>query len=1089
MACLNLSNGDFGIKAFTPANHNAGPITITRSANSIEVAHANFPASLVLSGGPNRIYHSAVFGGNSFVAVLETDDNAGIVTRKVYIVDFTGNGAAPTATVVHTQALVQSSTGAPQLSASVGSETLAFVFSGTTTQGEMQHLLVVRSDNGSLVMPGPFTVSGVNGSIKAQLTATELIIHHPNQFTADQTSGPRPRGECDIVDPTLDFGEAVLGAADPSLATTTRTATLRNSGLDCLTIQNIADNPPYALTAAARAQLPVTIDPGQQVDFDIVFSPAAPANNINRTLAVTLNPANGDDAIDCTGDARNAVASIATSASTLAFGTLVNGTSASKTFTVTNNGEIALTVTIAGPPGNSDFTWTAVPPPAGGIPLAPGATTPARTVTYDAVGDGAATTRTISVVPSAGATRTITVTGASCIPNAEITVPPVAPLDFAKLERGFRTVRLIEITNSGDDDLTFTARIVAGSNAAQAANFGLVLPGNDITDAPSSRNYSVLPAHRCGPGPTGNNRQVVAVSFHADGANGLYGAILRIEGHNATNVAANQTWDFPLSGEIVDPVPVDIALVLDRSGSMADAIGTRNKMEAALAGAQLLVQMLRDTAPDRCAIVAFSTSPALEFGIDRVSASRAAMLGRLTPAVFTPGGWTNIAGGAIVGAEQLAVAHPDSPPDLKKAMVVLTDGEENRCFQIGGNGPYYSITGRDPPDMWTPAGAPMPTDQWPPPTGTKVYAIGLGSPADIDAAALDQLSSATGGSYEGADDLTGKSWFLLEKYFTQIFMETAGLQQIQDPFYTINAGDKHFHEFDIFPGDVNCMVVTYDVPGHRLPFHVESPKGELISGTSLPPGFGVRFRSTPTARFVEITFPAKEPQRYAGRWRVIVEHGGFTCSGDSGKDGQSGFLPRKCKPNKGPVDYGIAIGAGSNLRLQPWVDPATTYVGQSFRLNATLTEAGLAIPGATVQVRVVAPNGNQWTVPLKDDGQHQDGQADDGDYGGRFDQTFVAGNYDLTFVADGIQGNQAFHREAHRTKPVFDKRRPPKDDGGRPDWCRRLWFHWVGKELREPKEPDRNGDGPERKRPKPKPKPKGTGSGGRPISERPPRKR
>ena len=383
----------------------------------------------------------------------------------------------------------------------------------------------------------------------------------------------------------------------------------------------------------------------------------------------------------------------------------------------------------------------------------------------------------------------------------------------------------------------------------------------------------------------------------------------------------------------------------------------------------------------------------------------------------------------------------------------------------------------------------MPTDQWPPPAGTKVYAIGLGAPTDIDAAALDQLSSATGASYEGAEDLTGKSWFLLEKYFTQIFMETAGLQQIEDPFYTINPGDKHFHEFDIFPGDVNCMVVTYDVPGHRLPFHVESPKGELISGTSLPPGFGVRFRSTPTARFVEITFPAKEPKRYAGRWRVIVEHGGFTCSGDSGKDGQSGFLPRKCKPNKDPVDYGIAIGAGSNLRLQPWVDPATTYVGQSFRLNATLTEAGLAIPGATVQVRVVAPNGNQWTVPLKDDGQHQDGQADDGDYGGRFDQTFVAGNYDLTFIADGVQGNQTFHREAHRTKPVFDKRRPPKDDGGRPDWCRRLWFHWVGKELREPKEPDRNGDGPERKRPKPKPKPKGTGSGGPPVSERPSRKR
>ncbi len=912
MACLNLSNGAFQSRTFVPADHNAGAITIEREAHSISVGHASFANPLLLNGGPNTIYLSVVFGGNSFVAVLEIEDNVGNATRKVHIVDFTGGGAAPTATVIHEQAQVQTSTPTPALLVSQVSESLAFVFSATTTAQEVQRLDICRSDNGDLVMNGPNTVSSVTGAIGAELTAAELIMRFPNSFNAGIQKMWRPRGECDFVDGSLDFGEAVLGAANPALATTTRTATLRNSGLDCLLIQDIADDPPYALTAAARAQLPVLIDPGEQVDLEIVFAPAAPSNNIYGTLAVTLNPANGDDQIHCTGDARNAVASIATSANSIAFGTQVSGTSVSQAFTVTNNGDLTVSITIGGPPAMSHFTWASVPPPAGGVTLAPGATSAMFTVTYNPVGDGQAPSQTITVAPSIGAARPISVTGRSCIPNAEITVSPTAPLDFAQLERGFRTVRLIEVRNVGDDDLTFTARIVAGANPAQAANFGLVLPGNDITDAPATRSYSVLPAQRCGPGLTGNNVQPVAVSFHADGANGVYGAILRIEGHNATNTPVTQ-WDYPLSAEIIDPVPVDIALVLDRSGSMADAIGTRNKKEAALAGAQLLVQMLRDTAPDRCAIVAFSTSPSLEFGIDRVSTSRAAMLGTLTSPVFTPGGWTNIAGGAIVGAEQLAVAHPDSPPVLKKAMVVLTDGEENRCFPIGGNAPYYSITGRDPPDMWTPGGAPMPTDPWPPPSGVKVYAIGLGAAADIDAAALDQLSSATGGSYEGAEDLTGKSWFLLEKYFTQIFMETAGLQQIRDPFYTINPGDKHFHQFDIFPGDVNCMVVTYDMPGQRLPFHVESPQGELISGTSLPPGFGVRFRSTPTARFVEITFPSKDPKRYAGRWRVIVEHGGFTCTGDLDKDGQSGLLRHRHRRGLEPAAAALG-GSRDDLR-------------------------------------------------------------------------------------------------------------------------------------------------------------------------------
>jgi hypothetical protein len=82
---------------------------------------------------------------------------------------------------------------------------------------------------------------------------------------------------------------------------------------------------------------------------------------------------------------------------------------------------------------------------------------------------------------------------------------------------------------------------------------------------------------------------------------------------------------------------------------------------------------------------------------------------------------------------------------------------------------------------------------------------------------------------------------------------------------------------------------------------------------------------------------------------------------------------------------------------------------------------------------------------LIDDGAHQDGQADDGDYGGVFVQTYVAGNYQLTFTADGMQGNRTYHREAHRTKPVLDPRRPPGDGhggGGRPpgdgDCCRKV---------------------------------------------------
>jgi von Willebrand factor type A domain len=1037
MPCLSLSNGNFSIVQFSTANANVGSVTVTRTATQITIAHTSYSSSLVLNGR----FESHVYAAGTRVALLRFIDGApGSSQRTTFIVDFTVPGNTPGLVQVHEQGNQLNAIARPQLELSPGNASLIFVWSSSGQPNEAQRFTIARSDNGQVVLNGPLVVSGLNGNIGASITAANLIIDHFNQNSNDQTTGPRPTGLCNIVDNNPQFGEAVLGAANAALATVTRAVTIRNDGLDCLTITAIANSAPYSVTAASLAMLPKVLDPGQEFDVDILFAPTAVSNNIDRTLVVTTNPANGDTAIDCEGSARMAVAQISTSTNSLAFGTLVHPGTDTKNYTVSNTGEIALSITIAAAPGGSDFGWAPIVAP--GLALAVGASTPARPVTFTTAGDLTSTPRTITVVPSTGASRTINCTGAGCIPNAAITVPPAAPLTYGTLERGFRTVRFVTITNTGDDDLTFTARIAPGAVPAQAANFGLVLPENDITDAPSQRAYSVLPDHRCGPGATGLKTVEVAASFFADGANGIYSADLIIEGHNATNQPAAMTWTFPLSGEIIDPVPVDIALVLDRSGSMNDVAWSRNKMEAALSGAKLLVQMLRDGTGDRCAVIGFNSLPVAHQPIVLAGPNRAALLATLAPPTFVPGGSTNVAGGAIVAAEQLALAHPDNPPVLKKAMVVLTDGQENNCFQIGGAGTWYSITGRDSNEnMRRPDGTPQDTDPWPAPVGgTKVYAIGLGAAGQVDDTALTLLASTTGASYQGAEDLSGKNYFRLEKYFTQIFMETAGLAQISDPFFTILPGEKHPHDFDILPGDVNAMVVIYDEPGQRLPFHVVSPKGEIISGNSLPPGFSLRFRSTPTARFAEFFFPNKDPGRYVGRWTVWVEHAGYVCDGEVGsdkdkghdKDSGHGFLPRKCHGTKDPVDYGIAIGAGSNLRMQPYVEPGVKYVGDTIRLNAEVAEAGLPVKNANVKVQITAPNGQSYSVQLKDDGQNQDGQPHDGDYGGLFTQTYMAGNYQMTFTADGVQGIRPYHREAHRTKAVLDPRRPPggSDDGG-----------------------------------------------------------
>ncbi|MEJ2602554.1 MAG: choice-of-anchor D domain-containing protein [Gammaproteobacteria bacterium] len=992
----------------------------------------------------------AVFGDLGFVALLKRESGAGTITWRVSMVDTTG--ASISANLLFTVNL-PSSTQPPQLARSQGNGRAAFFWSPTSTANTVSNMMITRSDDGTVLLSVGGSISNLNSNVVAEITATQLVIHHPNTGSNDDTAGPRPAGELDVSPGSQDFGEVVLGASDPSLATETRSFTLSNNGDDCLTVSAIGSDSPFSLTPASQASLPIELDPGESATVDVNFAPSSVGNNQSGSLPVTRSPASGDSSLECEGDARNAVAEISLSPSAINFGTIPHPGTSTESFDIVNSGELDVFVTVPGPPAGSSFVWTTV----GALSLPVSGPPISVPVTFTTPGDFAATPVTLTITPTSGTARSISFQGEGCVANAVMQSPPSAPINFGEVERGFRTARVKEVRNTGDGDLTFTARITAGADPSHAALFGLVLPDNDITDAPDTRTYTVLPEHRCGPGPTGDGLVPVAVSFHADAAASAtpYTAFLEIDDPISATTTA-----YALSATIIPAIPVDAVLVFDRSGSMSDPVGARTKIEAAQSAGRLFVQMLRPDAEDRAAIVSFNQLPDDSFPIAPVAGNVAGMQAALG---FTADGATNIAGGVIVGGEEFSdPAHPSSPPGLKKAMVVLTDGIENICYQIGGSGDWYSITGRastDPPDgMYQPDMiTPQDSEILPAPMDYKVYGIGLGNPADVDGAALDALSSATGGDFDQVVDLTGSDYFLLEKYFTQIFMETASLATIADPFYTIAPGDKHLHDFDIFPGDVNTMVVIYDHPDGRLPLYLITPSGEQISGTELPPGFGIRFRSTPTARFVEATFPKGEPHRYAGRWQAVVVHEGRVCFGDinpprhggdadkgSEEEGNAaevgrGFLPRKCRDSKEPLDYGIAIGAGSNLRLQAYVEPGTKFVGDSIRLNAVLTEAGLPVRGSTVRVFARSPSNADYVEVLRDDGAHQDGEADDGDYGGLFIKTSQAGNYQFVFRAEGMQAGRPYVREAHRTKTLYDRRKPPRV--GRPDaddCCRKL---------------------------------------------------
>ncbi|MEM6577257.1 MAG: choice-of-anchor D domain-containing protein, partial [Pseudomonadota bacterium] len=780
--------------------------------------------------------HYAVYGDMGFVALLFRNTSISDITYTVVMVDFSGTGALSTTGPLFSVTL-PNTVSPPRVMQSFGNGRATFFFSGGSgPTPEARNMMICRSETGDVLLAVGGTISGINGQVIAQVTSTDLVINHPNTGSNDDTSAPRPVGSLTVTPVSHDFGEVVLGASTPGLSTATETFTLGNSGNDCVMVNDIGDVAPFALTAASRASLPITLEPGETTTIDVVFSPASTGNNIMRSLPVTRTPAQGASSLECRGDARNAEASISVSRSSISFGTIPHPGTDVESFTITNSGELDVFVTLPASPAGS-FSWA---PTNVTLPLPVVGASIDVDVTFTTPGDLAATPQMIVVAPTQGASRTVNLSGAGCIANAVPVLPPSAPITFGEIEQGFRTVRIREVRNDGDGDMVVTARILPGADPTHQDLFGLVLPGADITDAPDMRTYTVNPVTRCGPGPVGDGLETIAVSFFADAApaTGPYTAVLEL-----STPAPGPTITYNLSATIIPAVPVDAVLAFDKSGSMGATVGTRTKIQAARAAGELFIQMLREDAEDRTSIVSFNETPTDDRSIRLVSGNKPDLISALG---FTESGFTNVAGAMTLGRDEFSdPPHPSNPPDLKKALVVLTDGVENRCFQDGGSGPWFSITGRDAADgMARPDGTLQDTDPLPTPGGDiVVHAIGIGEPADVDSATLDQIATATGGAFSLAEDLTGDDFFLLEKYYTQVFMETTGLSPISDPFFTIPAGEKQTHEFDIFPGDVNVMVVIYDHPAGRLPFYVISPLGEVFSGSSLPAGFGMRLRS------------------------------------------------------------------------------------------------------------------------------------------------------------------------------------------------------------------------------------------------------
>lgn len=1052
MACLNITTGLF---------INAGPTwqsgNVTgNTANGATVTNTTSgpsPGCSIVKGGDSEFFAMPsggsvrffIFGNPAnFVAVLTIQGGVGPVTRSVVLVDVSGSSIS---TDLILSISADSTVSLPDIDPSPGNGSV-FLLRALDGSGPLAnlHASIHRSVDGfTLCSAVPFTPSV---QVLGNATATQLQILEGGTVVA---SCLRPQGESQVTADPLNFPDAVLGAGvDPALATSVRTATIRNDGDDCLTINSIGNSGPYTVVTSNPA-MPATLDPTAELDIDIRFAPTA-IGTFNIDLPINPAPSVGDTVIRCRGRARAPVLSIAFSGS-IGFEAVPVLSPRTLSLTISNTGEATVNLVVPASPAGSEFVWAAF----SGAVL-PGASAPAILATFTPPAEGPFT-RTLtfaSDIPSSP--HTVTFSGDGCIARARIVpiVPPGPKIGFGQVQRGFRTVRVIRVQNTGNGPLTFRAR-TAGN-----ALFGIQRLGDSITSPLTQATFTVNPPSLCGPGPTGTGEVLFAVTFFANAAPGLQTGQLIIDNHNG-QFGAPATFTFDLEAEVIAAINADVELVLDRSGSMNDSSGPRRKIDTALDAARLFVQLGRPDVDDRVGTSRFNTVPEQVQTITTItSANQASLVSAIVEASFSPTGGTAIAGGVIQAVNDMnANPRPVAPPALNKAIVVLTDANDNTPFTNPADNQQYTLLGEN---GTLPVGVP---------TDVKLYGVGIGD--NVDTGRLAQLCPATGGQFLHVHDFSGLDFFKLEKHFTQIYMATVDLAQISDPTFFIQPNDTHEHAFDVLRGDVTIMVVIFDRDGVRLPFWLRSPQGEIIELTTVPPGFQIRPGMTNTARFIEVRLPQGEPDRYAGQWHVVVRHDGKQCvakgvpsaatwtAGPTGgaptglpathvsvNEGVGfGFTSKRCKPNlTDPVMYGIALGAGSNFRMFPFVEPGIVTVGDPIRLNALVSEFSLPVIGCTVTVDARAPGGTVTSLTLHDDGAHDDGATDDGDYGGRFLYTQAEGMYEFLFRARGTsRDGEPVMREATLSKYVEgrDKLVPP-GGGTRPgtkDECCTKIERWV----------------------------------------------
>ena len=511
-------------------------------------------------------------------------------------------------------------------------------------------------------------------------------------------------------------------------------------------------------------------------------------------------------------------------------------------------------------------------------------------------------------------------------------------------------------------------------------------------------------------GPTAVN-SIATARLWVTYRTGAVGDVLPPQTLVVQDSGGTQSWEITVIGNTVGRKTAATAMVLDRSLSMADDRGDALSKHLSLQqAAGIFVDVMLEG--DGVGIVRFNEDAQplqsiLQLGDGGPSdTNRADTKAIITGTGLDPSGATSIGDGIFEGRLLLSTAPLSYDVN---SLVVLTDGNENRTRFIA------EVAGE---------------------INEFTYAVGLGQPQNVSAAALQTISGNNGGYLLITGEIDTENQFLLQKHFLQILAGISNAQVVLDPQGDLIPGRVERVPFQLTAADKGVEVILLTPETKIVDFRLQTPNGAIIEPWLASSTPGMRFVLSQGVSYYRLTLPAElRDDRFdaGGTWHALLRIDKPRLQRSESKDGVDrnialkAMVPHIAGKNQRirTVPYSIVVHSYSSLELETHVEQSGFEPGAVITVVASLAQAGIPMAGnarpnpPSVWADVMRPHGST-TLALT--------ANDDGQFEGRLTAT-VPGIYRFRIRAGGITAiGEPFTREKTLTAAVWRGGNTPRTD-------------------------------------------------------------